>query len=269
MKTTTEEVIITPVKAAQLLQKNKRNRALNKRIVENYSDQMKRGLWKFNGEPIIISEGGVLLDGQHRLAAIVKSQTTQKMLIVTGPGADVFDTIDTGYTRTAGHILSIADIKSSNHLAAVIGKHYILSNSLPISGANNIPIAKTEILTEYNKAPGFWDEISQFSRRVGQKVSVLSAATVGAYAAYLIRDKKHDKDVVFSFFSQLDKPETAQNSSIIKLYEALITAKLKGYRITTQLQHALIVKTWNAFLKGKEIKVLKYIVGKENMPEFL
>lgn len=268
MKTTTEEVIITPEKAAQLLQKNKRNRPLSKRTVESYAEQMKKGIWKFNGEPIIISDGGVLLDGQHRLAAIVKSQTTQKMLIVTGPEADVFDTIDVGYNRTAGHILGIADIKNSNHVAAIISKYHKLSEGL-VTDAGNVNLAKTEILAVYKKAPAFWDEVSHFSQRTGSKVPILSMATVGAYAAYLIKDKGHDNNLVFSFFSQLDKPETAQNSSLIRLYEALIKAKLKGYRITAQLRHALIVKTWNAFLKGKEIKVLNYSVGKENMPEFL
>ena len=69
----TKNVLITPEYAAKLLQINVANRPLTKRIVDWYAYQMSIGQWTISGQTISISDRGTLLDGQHRLAAIVKS----------------------------------------------------------------------------------------------------------------------------------------------------------------------------------------------------
>ena len=59
---------ITPHMAEQLLSVNAdEQRNINKRRVDQYATDMAKGLWKANGEPIIIDERGRLIDGQHRL----------------------------------------------------------------------------------------------------------------------------------------------------------------------------------------------------------
>ena len=50
-------ILITPELAHELLQKNARNRPVNKVLVLFYADQMRKGNWKENGEPIIFSNG--------------------------------------------------------------------------------------------------------------------------------------------------------------------------------------------------------------------
>ena len=100
---------ITPEIAEKMLGKNTNNyRRLNSSTVTKYAREMFLGYWQVNGEPIVFSKDGTLLNGQHRLAAIIKSNTTQKMLVVTDVTADVFDEhkvrswVD--YTQTSGTI---------------------------------------------------------------------------------------------------------------------------------------------------------------------
>ena len=80
MKTEIKE--ITPDLAFEMLKSNTLNRPLKKSLIEYYASQMKSGQWRLTGQGISISDANELIDGQHRLAAIVKSKTTQKMLII-------------------------------------------------------------------------------------------------------------------------------------------------------------------------------------------
>ena len=70
---TYERVFVDVPLALELLKANSTNRELRNHVVEGYVDQMKKGQWREDtGETIKISKTGRLLDGQHRLNAIVK-----------------------------------------------------------------------------------------------------------------------------------------------------------------------------------------------------
>lgn len=98
---------------------NTHNRTLKQGHVDNLARQMQRGEWKFNGDPIRFSKDGTLLDGQHRLWAIIESGTTQKFTVVTGLSSDTQETIDTGVKRTMGDMLKLRGYHNTNQLAAM------------------------------------------------------------------------------------------------------------------------------------------------------
>lgn len=84
--------------AEYLLTKNIKNyRALDSARVRKYAEDIKAGLWKANGETIVFDKEGHLVNGQHRLNAIIKSNATVIIYIVF----DVDDTelYDSGKTR--------------------------------------------------------------------------------------------------------------------------------------------------------------------------
>ena len=64
---------ITPEQARAYLATNKNNRNMRKAVVEKYAYDMANGKWEDNGETIAFSVSGALKNGQHRLAAIIKS----------------------------------------------------------------------------------------------------------------------------------------------------------------------------------------------------
>lgn len=76
---------ITPAMAEKwLATPNTKNRKLRQRTVEAFAADMRRGKWHITHQGIAFDEAGNLLDGQHRLAAIVKSGCTIEMLVTTG-----------------------------------------------------------------------------------------------------------------------------------------------------------------------------------------
>lgn len=85
------EESVTPTLAASYLAMNKLNRDRSSGHVRRLADAMLSGAWKENGDTIVFNCGR-LIDGQHRLAAIIESGVTVKMLIVEGVDADAFTT---------------------------------------------------------------------------------------------------------------------------------------------------------------------------------
>lgn len=78
--------LITPEKAIDLLANNPDNRKLSKAHVHKLADDMREGKWEpWNGNTIVFEKDtGKLLDGQHRLEAIVESEKPQWMWICNG-----------------------------------------------------------------------------------------------------------------------------------------------------------------------------------------
>ena len=107
-------VEMTPELAASLLERNTRNRNPKKGHVENLAHQMAEGLWKENGEAIIVDKNGDLSDGQHRLKACLLSGKSFRVVLVQGVEPTVMDTIDTGSNRSLKDMLQLEGFK--NHM---------------------------------------------------------------------------------------------------------------------------------------------------------
>ena len=85
---------ITPKQASDYLRKNfKGNRKLSNVRVRRYANVMKRGHWRVTHEGIAFDDDGHLIDGQHRLSAIVESGATVQMLVVTGLPTEVYQAL--------------------------------------------------------------------------------------------------------------------------------------------------------------------------------
>jgi hypothetical protein len=77
----------------------KNNRNIRKRHVTFLARQIKDGLWKTNGATIVFN-GDQLIDGQHRLMAVIQSGHAIVAPVVRGVDTGAFETIDTGILRT-------------------------------------------------------------------------------------------------------------------------------------------------------------------------
>lgn len=113
---------ITPDDTKRLLaQSIFRNRPLNQKHVNYLADLISAGFWKINGDTIKLDVHGNVLDGQHRLHAIIKSQCPVTTVVIRNLKTSVFDAIDTGrMIRSDGNVLSIAGHKNAKTLAATV-----------------------------------------------------------------------------------------------------------------------------------------------------
>ncbi len=98
---------VTPDIARKWLESNPANRPIRQGWVENLCGRMRRGEWRL-AEPLMFDQEGNLLDGQHRLLALVRSGTAQEMVVLGNyPRDETWGVLGQQIVRTAGDVLGI------------------------------------------------------------------------------------------------------------------------------------------------------------------
>lgn len=96
---------ITPDRAVEFLNRSegvKVNRRLRNKKVAEYSRDMREGRWNDeNPEPISISPDGYVINGQHRLHAVIDSETSHWFVITYNVLQTVQRVMDIGARRSA------------------------------------------------------------------------------------------------------------------------------------------------------------------------
>lgn len=75
---------VTPDMAREWLKHNPNNRSINHKLVSAYSQQMFTNNWDITGQAISFDINGNLIDGQHRLSAVIMANKPVRMLVATG-----------------------------------------------------------------------------------------------------------------------------------------------------------------------------------------
>ena len=120
---------ISPEQAKKYLERNHANRNINEGRVTSYARDMKNGGWQLNGEAIKFNKSGELIDGQHRLTAIIRSGVPVTMCVIVGLDASISE-VDRGKPRTTKDTLTIdgfdKSIIQNNMVGAVRLLAYIM-----------------------------------------------------------------------------------------------------------------------------------------------
>ena len=110
---------IGPEVALKWLAANQSNRPISDDQVKRYAADMKRGDWKTTHQGLAFDQSGMLLDGQHRLRAIVRSGVTVPIVVFRDCDRATFDRLDTGKKRTVADALAIDGLDSARTVAAI------------------------------------------------------------------------------------------------------------------------------------------------------
>jgi len=106
----TVTVMVTPALARVLLDRNPLNRALKRHAAEDYMSEIREGRWQgLNGQTIVVSNCGLVNDGQHRLLAITKVGIPQPMQICFGPTRESRETLDIPVVRRSADIVEMTE----------------------------------------------------------------------------------------------------------------------------------------------------------------
>jgi len=107
LEQTDERLVITPELAGYMLAYNQNNRPLSPGKVKRLAGKMSAGNWIFTHQGMGFSTEGQLIDGQHRLAAIMSSGIASEYIVTYGLSPDAFDHVDTEGGRSASDLLAI------------------------------------------------------------------------------------------------------------------------------------------------------------------
>ena len=94
-------VSVTPELARKWLDEcNVFNRPINQEVVDMYVRQIKAKLWRRTHQGIAFTDEKSLLDGQHRLMAVVITNVTVPMLVFMDESNENYEYIDSGRNRS-------------------------------------------------------------------------------------------------------------------------------------------------------------------------
>lgn len=134
MQTSIEK--ITPEMATQILENhNSKNRNVSEGTVQSYANDMKNGRWTMTHQGLAFDINGTLLDGQHRLWAIVFANTPIEFMVTRGlpvekDGQFTMDAIDRNRVRTTGQQMQLChSVKNGNVVAAAMRVVGMMCNS--------------------------------------------------------------------------------------------------------------------------------------------
>lgn len=111
---------ITPAQAETYLALNTTNRKMRELHVDKLADDIAEGRWHINGSSIVFNGDGTLLDGQHRLAAIVKSGVPVEMVVVRGVSKAAMATIDANIPRKANDVAAMRGYSNTAQLVGTV-----------------------------------------------------------------------------------------------------------------------------------------------------
>lgn len=101
-----ETITVTPEMAKKWLATNtKGNRPTSSRVVGCYARDMAAGRWQLTHQGIAFNKTGELVDGQHRLAAIVEADVPVEMVVSTGFDVEYDSPLDQGRVRGLNHVM--------------------------------------------------------------------------------------------------------------------------------------------------------------------
>jgi len=118
----TEVIEVTPALARQLLKANSHNRPITPSRVTLYARDMAAGRWRLTHQGIAIANNGSVLDGQHRLSAVIEADQPIPMLVTTGLAMETQQAIDGGASRSARDVATLRDGVRVNLLEIAIAR---------------------------------------------------------------------------------------------------------------------------------------------------
>lgn len=228
---------ITPADAERMLKDNVGNnyRAANKSHVSTLAHEMKRGRWKQNGDTICIN-GTRLIDGQHRLMAVVESGCTIQTLLVDGLDDHVGYTIDLHLRRTHTDTLAVQGIAEPYRMAPALKlvDRYTTGRMLQLDGYTN-----GEIVGLLNKYPDLSGSIEKI--RETKSLAPIEVLTACHYL-FSKKDAEAAEHFVQDFLSGLNLLST---DPVHVLRERMVHKLLAKKKLRCEAIMIRFLKAWN------------------------
>lgn len=247
---------IGPEGAEALLKNNVRNRNVRPDHVRKLADEMGQGRWLWNGAPIVLSSDGILLDGQHRLLAVIESGVTLEMVIAYDVDLFAQATIDTGRSRKLADALKMEGEKNAASLAAAVNAAYALSRHNDLQ--NPLHPSITEAI-EWLAVNGTIRD-SVLVGMTAQRSEIKFPSGLAAALHFLFA--REDEEDAREFFDRLaDGADLEVGNPIHTLRKACIADLLKrdrGGRMDRRYRCAITIKAWSAWTMGGELRQLKW-----------
>lgn len=254
---------ITPRTAAHWLSMNGPNRGIDRKTVARYARLMSAGLWVLDGMTIKFDWNGMLLDGQHRLAAVVRSGVTVQSVVVRGLDPASFRSMDRGRLRSVCQTLRMDGVRNGAALAAAaLVLHHDEEGAL--GGSWSLRLEPSEVAAIIEAHPGLSEAVSSVKTGCDRL-----HCKIGPIAWCYYRFNDIDKMLAKAFFESLFTGESLRRGDpVFLLRERLVANAGSRTKLSPKDVAALVIKAWNATIEGREMRQLKALRRMDGVESF-
>jgi hypothetical protein len=239
---------IDPRLAAYYLERDACVRPIDQITVSSMARDMVTGRWRLTHQGIAFDPEGWLIDGQHRLTAIVKAEKVIRLSVTRGLPRDVFEMLDTGRARTLTDTFRVNHSpNAARELAAVARRVALWNMGKPYT--RSIRPTKSEIMAVLDADPSIMSAGDfAFTWRSGRVL----AGSLAGFSWWLFNGVSPDHCQEFLGQVALGVNLGERDPAYI-LRERLIKQKGKGKGyVRPEVTVALVILAWNQYRKGKQ-----------------
>jgi hypothetical protein len=253
---------LTPQLAKELLARNVANyRSLDRALVAQYADLMRRGLWLENGDAIRFDRDGVLLDFQHRLWAVVESGVTIQTRVVTGLDPKAAHTIDSGRHRALATHLAHAGYRNVRCLGGaarwlIAWRKGSLAGEKPCLPWN---LTYNDVEEYLRKEPGIEDGVRWVSSNTEAARLIEPSVLAFLWYAFGLADAKK-RDFFFDKLQAGMGVEHGVRHPVYLLHRWLSRAALSKQKMPREEKVAVTILAWRHFHEKGEQMPTKHLV---------
>lgn len=246
---------VTPTLAKNWLKTNTLNRPVRQSYVSYLAECMKRGEWGINHQAVALN-GNKLIDGQHRLLAVVESGLPAvKMSVINDADTASFDTIDIGVKRSHADIFreDVAVMAPITFIAKLIyGQRVTPRMVKPLY--EKLHKNMREVVDSFPRSTRKWGAAPI---RVAALAAILNGESkkyvLGLYKAMVEFDTKNLPPVGASFVKQLMVGINVPNTGGSKSYDLLARAFTVFHHENAELSRLVVHRSNDRVAKVREI----------------
>lgn len=248
---TSDIILVTPDVAEQWLGKNIDNRRIKRQHVDKLAQDMAADRWHMTDESIKFDRDGRLIDGQHRLLAVVKSGASILLRVTRGLDPESQKFMDTASSRTAADALGF-DGKSHTALLAAIARIALAVDAGKVH-LRGYPATHAEILAWVDQNP-LAEESAAFASRYARKTDC-RPALVGY--THLRLSEVDAQDAADFWIAAAEKVNLRPGDPVMAMYNRFAEARRNREMLGNDACLSLIYRAWNYRRQGKQWKTAR------------
>ena len=257
---------VTPPVAEGWLEENRSNRPLRDDKIDRYATLMQKGDWMLSPDAIAFDYNGALINGQHRLHALVRSGTTQDMLVIWNLHPRAKQISDVGIKRTAADALAMEGYPNPGDLAAacrlvVLWDDGRLENCNRYNNVENLEVVRAAAKCANRMQDSIAFAISH--KRDLQKLKMDRSAVVFCHFAYTPTFGRRAEEFLDKLATGVGIEDWSEGGETYKSPVKLLRDRLQK-DITSEgslnrdEKLAYLIKAMNAYCTKEKIKRLRY-----------
>lgn len=234
------------------------NRKASTLRVKRYSKAMAEGRWKLTHQAIAFDSQGNLIDGQHRLLAVIHSKTVVPMRVHVGADPSTFAVIDTGYGRVPSQFMRVANANIIKGAARIILFAEVCRENGNEASFMHRGSFDNDVVFETVEQ---WPELQEYASAASRIYRACGSSSTNMLAVLAQASRGSNPGAIESFVEGMILGENMSKGDPILLLRNRAIARMDralSYRDKTVL-YGTTVKAWNAHARGEKLKFLRFI----------